>query len=348
MKKLILSLLMACTVIATTSLLAEACTRILYETADGKFIVARSMDWYDPIGTDLWAFPRGMKRDGGVGPNSIEWTSKYGSVVADMYGLASVDGMNEAGLVANTLYLAESDYGDAESSRKPLLSVGAWAQYILDNFATVAEAVEALEKEPFTIVNPDLPRGVKAGGHISIADRTGDSAIFEYLEGKLVIHHGRKYTVMTNSPPFDEQLALNKYWGEEVDGIHMLPGTHRPSDRFARASWNLNATPKESDRKVAVATAFSMIRHISVPLGITDPEKPNIASTQWRTVVDIDAGRFYFDPADSPAVFWVDIEKLSLSPEDKPTKLDIGESPVLAGEVSDKFVPAEPFKFLSH
>ena len=98
-----------------------------------------------------------MERDGGVGEGSIKWTSKYGSVIASFYNLATVEGMNDAGLVANTLYLVETDYGDAKASGKPLISVGAWTQYALDNFSTVAEAVDALAKEPFAIVAPPLP-----------------------------------------------------------------------------------------------------------------------------------------------------------------------------------------------
>jgi penicillin V acylase-like amidase (Ntn superfamily) len=130
---------------------ADACTRILYETGTKNYIVGRTMDWFDDIGSDLWAFPRGMERDGGVGPDSIKWTSKFGSVVADIYDIGTVDGMNDAGLVVNALYLAEADYGDAKASGKPPISIGAWAQYVLDNYATVADAVDALGREPFTI-----------------------------------------------------------------------------------------------------------------------------------------------------------------------------------------------------
>ena len=102
------------------------------------------MDWAEDPATDLWSFPKGLKRDGGAGPGSVEWTSKHGSVISSFYNIATVDGMNDAGLVANALYLVESDYGDAKASGKPLISVGAWPQYALDNFSTVAEAVDAL------------------------------------------------------------------------------------------------------------------------------------------------------------------------------------------------------------
>ena len=273
---------------------ADACTRVLYESGDKDYIVGRTMDWMVDPHSDLWSFPRGMQRDGGVGPKSVKWTSKYGSVVASFENVATVDGMNEKGLVMNMLYLVESDYGDWKTSDKPLISAGAWGQYVLDNFATVAEAVEAMSKDPFAMVAPDLPGGHKAAGHVAISDATGDSAIFEWLGGKLVVHHGAQYTVMTNSPSYDQQLALMGYWNS-IGGINFLPGTARSADRFVRASWNLNAVPHEKDPRIAVATVFSLARAASVPLGLADPKEPNIAATVWRTVSDSGARRYFFE-----------------------------------------------------
>jgi penicillin V acylase-like amidase (Ntn superfamily) len=337
----------ACAAAMLLSVPVDACTRFIYRTGSDTFIAGRSMDWAEDPGTDLWSFPRAMERNGGLGEGSIKWTSKYGSVISSFYNLATVEGMNDSGLVANTLYLVESDYGDAKASGKPLISVGAWTQYVLDNFSTVAEAVDALAKEPFAIVAPALPGGKKAGGHLSIADASGDSAIFEYIGGKLVIHHDPKYTVMTNSPTFSEQLAIESYW-RNVNGLTFLPGTIGSADRFVRMSWLLGAAPNEKDPRLAVATAFSLIRAISVPLGLADPNKPNIAATIWRSVSDLGAGRYYFESAYNPSIFWVDIKKLNLEPGSKPSRLDLSGRPLLAGEVSDKFVAAEPFKFLSN
>ncbi|MFY9657078.1 MAG: linear amide C-N hydrolase [Methylocystis sp.] len=325
---------------------AEACTRILYETGAKTFLVGRTMDWMEDPKTDLWSFPKGLPRDGGVGPGSITWIAKHGSVASSFYNVGTVDGMNDAGLVANALYLVESDYGDAATSKKPKLSIGAWTQYALDNFATVSEAVAALQKEPFVIVAPDLPGGHKAGAHLAIADASGDSAIFEYLKGKLVIHHGPQYRVMTNSPSYDQQLAINAYW-QDVGGLKFLPGSVRAADRFARISWFLDAAAKASDPPLATATTFSLTRAVSVPLGIADPERPNIASTIWRTVSDTHARRYYFESVYTPAIFWVDIDTLKLAPGARPARLDLSGHPILSGEVSDKFTPAEPFKFLS-
>jgi penicillin V acylase-like amidase (Ntn superfamily) len=325
---------------------ADACSRLLYETGTGTYVVARSMDWNDPSAkTSLWVFPQGLQRDGGIETNPLKWTSKYGSVIATLYDVATVDGINEKGLVGNVLYLAESDYGDAAKTGKPTISIGAWLQFFLDNYASVQEAVEAMQDAPFTVVAPVLPNGRPASGHLSISDSSGDSAIFEYLDGKLVIHHGPQYRVMPNSPTYDQQLALDTYW-KLIGGDKFLPGTISAADRFARLSYNLNASPKFKDRTLAVASAFSQIRAISVPLGMSDPKRPNISSTLWRTVADDDAKRYYFESAVFPAVFWVDLAKVDFEPGASPMMLAVDPDRPLAGEVSAHFKEAQPFAWL--
>jgi choloylglycine hydrolase len=51
---------------------AKACTRLVYLGANEQVITARSMDWKHDIRTNLWVFPRGMKRSGEAGPNSLQ------------------------------------------------------------------------------------------------------------------------------------------------------------------------------------------------------------------------------------------------------------------------------------
>ncbi len=154
-----------------------ACTRAVLKTDAGTVLTGRSMDWVQDIGNNLWVFPRGMSRDGAAGPKSLKWKSKYGSVVTTIYEIATVDGLNEKGLATNILYLAESDYGAVGD--KPPMCISMWGQYVLDNYATVAEAVSDLEKEPFRLVAPVLPNGSPAHGHLSMTDSSGDSAILE-------------------------------------------------------------------------------------------------------------------------------------------------------------------------
>lgn len=181
-----------------------ACTRIVYQGPSNTILTARSMDWKEDSMTNLWIFPKGMQRNGEVGKEPMRWTSKYGSVVASAYDICSTDGMNEEGLVANLLWLAESAY-PAWDGKKPALSIAAWVQYMLDNFATVREAVEYMRMDRFNVVSDQIPDGSRmATLHLSLSDATGDNAIFEYIDGRLVIHHNRAYQVMTNSPTFEK------------------------------------------------------------------------------------------------------------------------------------------------
>jgi choloylglycine hydrolase len=314
------------------------------------------MDWSEDMASNLWVFPAGQKRDGAAGPRSVQWTSKYGSIVVSSYEAGSGDGLNERGLSANLLYLAESDYGRPDASR-PLLSIAAWAQYALDNYATVAEAVTALRAEPFAVLAPMLPNGQAASLHLALSDPSGDSAIFEYVGGKVQIHHGKQYKVMTNSPLYDQQLALNEYW-KGIGGLTFLPGTNRAADRFARASFLIDAIPKQVDPNYikgvpqqsfgyqAVAGVLSVQRAVSVPLGITTPNQPNISSTIWRTVADQKNRVYYFDSATRPNTFWVAMDKLDLKPGAPVRKLTIQNGEVFSGEVSGQFKDAVPFRFL--
>ena len=326
---------------------ARACTRAVYLGPQATTITVRSMDWGSDIGSNLWSLPRGVKRHGAGGPKSITWTAKYGSVISTAFDAATADGMNEKGLVANMLYLAESKYPAlAANDARPLMCISVWTQYVLDNFSTVAEAVEALRREPFVVVPVMSPDGHAGSVHLAISDATGDSAIFEYVDGKLVIHHGREFQVMTNSPIYDQQLALNKYW-EQIGGTVMLPGANRAADRFVRASFYINAIPQTAKSEDAVASCFSVIRNCSVPLGITTPGQPNISSTLWRTVSDHKNRRYYFESTRSPSVFWVNIGEMDFAEGTAVRKLTVTDGSIYSGNAAAKFVPAEPFKFLT-
>lgn len=258
--------------------------------------------------------------------------------------------MNDMGLVANMLYLAETKYSSptGDGMCKPL-AISAWLQYVLDNYATVDEAVREIEKEPFYIVpsrSPDY-EVTKAEGatHLSISDATGDSAIFQYIDGKLNVHHSREHQVMTNSPVYDQQLALNKYW-EQIGGTTMLPGTNRAADRFVRASFYIKAIPQTSDINEAIAGAFSVIRNVSVPLGFSTPDQPNISSTLWRVVADHKNKRYYYESTRHPNVFWVDFSDMNFAAGESPKKLTLTDNTVFAGNVAKKFEDTQPFSFI--
>jgi len=88
------------------------------------------------------------------------------------------------------------------------------------------------------------------------------------------------------------------------------------------------------------------VRAVSVPLGITTPGQPNIASTIWRTASDQKNRVFFFDSATRPNAFWVSLDKLDLKPGAPVRKLTLMNGEVFSGETAELFKPSEPFKFL--
>lgn len=338
------ALLLAVMLVAQSATV-DACTRIVYHGLNNTVLTARTMDWKEDSRSNLWIFPRGMERSGEIGKNPLRWKSKYGSVITSAYDICSTDGMNEKGLVANLLWLAESAY-PAWDGQKPGLSIAAWVQYMLDNFATVSEAVAYMEKGTFDVVSDMMPDGSRfATLHLSISDPDGDSAIFEYIDGKLNIHHDKSYQVMTNSPVFDEQLALNEYW-KTIGGLTFLPGTNRAADRFVRASYYINVIPKVDDTRLAVASVFSVIRNTSVPYGISTPNEPNISSTRWRTVADQKNRVYYFESVLYPNLLWVDFKDVDFSEKAPVKMLDLVSGKTYGGNTVSDFVASQPFKFL--
>lgn len=326
---------------------ADACSRTVYFGLEGQTVTGRTMDWFvSDMDTNMWVYPRGLTRNSNT-DRAFSWTSKHGSVVTTAYEGAAMDGMNEKGLVANLLYLAESKFepmrpGDA----RPTLPNSAWVQYVLDNYATTAEAVEGLRKQEFRIVPIQAPTGEPGTVHLSVSDASGDSAIFEFIDGKLVIHHGRQYQVMTNSPTFDQQLPLAAYW-KQIGGSVMLPGTNRATDRFARLSYYTNEAKQSADPREAVATVFSLMRNVSVPIGIKIPGQPNIADTLWLSVSDQKNKVYYWQSTNSPSILWVDLAKVNLAPGSGVRKLQLDGNPDIGGNQTTGFRPAPLFQFLA-
>ncbi|MCH9666339.1 MAG: linear amide C-N hydrolase [Actinomycetia bacterium] len=337
------------------ALTAEACSRVTWLGPDGMVITGRSMDWPYSFNSHLYVIPRGATQDGGGGANSLTWTGKYGAVeiagTTDPNGPIDgvFDGMNETGLVANLLYLGEADFGQpAPSDNRPRLSFAGWVQYVLTSFATVSEVVDAFTDPSIYIVPVDFgpTRSAKPTVHMSLSDASGDSAIIEYLDGKPVIHHGRQYQVMTNSPTYDEQLQLNAAWqGQDLNTN--LPGSIQSKDRFVRASYYLSKLPQTTNERQAVAGVLSVIRNVSVPWGVGDPQHPNLSPTYWRSVADSTTRVYYFESTLSPNIVWVNLNELNFDPGSGIRAVAVEHNYSLIGNINANLTPAEQISFLA-
>ncbi len=325
---------------------ADACTRVLHVTKDhSSVITGRNMDWYLRYPTTLWKFPRGMERSGLTKENPMKWTSKYGSIVAIQTAdgqSATADGMNEKGLVANLLYLTETEYSKRDTSKQGIAS-SIYLQYIFDNFATVSEAVKGLQSDTIQIVPVPIPNSEHLPTmHISLSDASGDSAIVEFLKGKVVVHHSKAYQVMTNSPTFEKQLALVSYWNE-IGGDKFLPGTRKSPDRFVRANFYNEKLPEPKNYREAVAGVMSIMRNTSSPFGAPDPDKPNISTTMWRTIADQTNLVYFYESTVSYGSLWADFKKFDFSKGTAVKMLDADSG--FVGNASKKFKVSKPIEF---
>ncbi len=324
---------------------ALSCTRVMWVAGDNQVFVGRTQDWTERANSAFRVYPRGIKRTGAVAENPHEWTSKYGSVVLSAYDSGTHEGVNEKGLSAHALYLAvEAAFGERDPKLEAI-GVMQWVQYYLDNHATVAEAVEAQKSFAFQIEPLILPNGYPTLVHISLSDKSGDSAVIEYIDGKAKIYHDKRFTVMTNEPTYDKQIENLKQY-RTFGGDKPLPGERTPSDRFVRAAYYASGLPKPTSRGEGAAYMFSVIRNVSVPFGLGDPDRPNVASTIFRTVIDLTGGRYYFESTYAPNVVWVDYDKIDFSQGRPEMELQVEKKIFsLNGDVTGLLQPAKPFVF---
>lgn len=332
-----LAMIVLALVLVTTP--AQSCSRFLWNDNKLGVFVARTMDWPESTEPILTVLPRGMVRHGGklagediIKDNPAKWTSNYGSLVTTVYGAGAADGFNEKGLCIHTLYLNATDFGKRDKAR-PGVHAGLWGQYLLDNAATVKEALKALEGVQIVLAET---RGHKATVHLAIEDTSGDSAILEFIGGKLVVHHGRKYKIMTNDPPYDQQLELlSKLDFTKPSSDTPLPGNVKPTDRFQRIAYYSTMLPEPKSEREAVAGALAIVRNVSVPFG-APYKKFGIYNTEYRTVANLTKLRYYFELTTSPNVIWADLSKMDLK-AGAPVRVLNPDNVELSGDVSDKF-----------
>lgn len=312
----------------------RACSLVFVNDRKLAKIVVRSMDLPAsfPERPKFVVFPRGMTRDGkssvlpgvkakldGVGSNAVHWTSRYGNAAMVGFDGGATDGLNEKGLAAHVLVLGVSEHEPKDD--RPELADALWVQYVLENFATVNEVVDAHRSGRFRVVgswSAELGLAQPLGLHLAVEDASGDSAIFEYVGGKLVIHHGPQFRVMTNDPPLDEMLARMKKY-KELGGNEELPGAAAPEYRFARLSAYYKYLPDPKDYTDAVAGALSLLRIAQVPF--RDPARVPAGGkglagvqTNWVSAADVTNGIYYINSATVPSLFWLDLSKTDFSP----------------------------------
>ena len=330
------------TAAATFSPEAEACTRIVYKGTDLLYVVGRSLDWKTPIPTNLYVYPRGMKKAGNSLPGSVEWTSKYGAIYAVGYDGGVTEGMNEKGLTINGLFCKGTIYNNDGNKNLQPMSMAMFVAWLLDNNATTPEVVEVLKNRNFSISGATFDGGTVSALHWGITDAEGRTAILEFDNGDIRIYEGDDIRVLTNDPVWPSMQAINAYW-QGIGGKNMLPGTVKSPDRYVRADYFVRHVEPVSDADLGVSICRSALVTECVPYTYTVEDEPNVSSTQWRSFANIRDLRYYFEPVTNNGFYYIDLGKCDLRPGASVMKLDTSLAKDYVGEANKHLKKSAPF-----
>ena len=323
---------------------AYPCSRVVYLGENNSTIlVGRTLDWRTPIPTNLYVYPGGIAKTSMPSGPRLEWTSKYGSVLAVGYDGGVTEGINEHGLAMNGLFCKMSEYRNpVEGENVPVVSLAMMCSFFLDNFTTVDEVSQWLDTNAFAISGEAFDGGTVSLLHWALTDAGGNTMVMEYDHGVLKTYQSRDLTVLTNDPQLPDMEAIENYW-KAKGGSHTLPGTASSPDRFVRASYFINHVPKNQSYEAALGSLRSIMGTVSVPFGYSVQGEPNISSTQWTSISDITGRKYYMYFADSTGMMWIDMSRLRFNPGAPILKLDTSSHSDLTGCVNDRLEKSPGF-----
>ena len=229
------------------------CTTFTIKT-NSKLIFGRNLDVESDIGNVL-INPRGLKKTAYFSIESkeipAEWTSKFGSIT---FNQISKDiphgGMNEKGLVVEHLFLEESVYEQADA--RPALMSHQWIQYMLDNCETVHEIIESCSEVRISELDYKFPI------HFNTMDRNGGRAIFEFINGKMLVYKNEDCVagVLSNGT-FENSMKQTESINSDSKNTHPTD-LMNSIERF----WKANQMVKKYKRQEAIKYSFSILDEV--------------------------------------------------------------------------------------
>jgi choloylglycine hydrolase len=229
-------------------------------------------------------------------------------------------GMNEAGLVVEPLRSFSKTQYPSPDSRFCVLPT-AWIQYQLDNFSRVEQVIASNAQ---VIIVP--PKNT-LNAHYFICDRTGDCAVIEFIDGRMVLYTKETMPakVLSNESYKDHISVLNFYkdWGGDLP----LPQSSGTYDRFVRAAGMVkNYNPETT--KSASDYAFDVLDKVVQKSGF---------STVWSFVFDIKNLKLYYHPVDRKHTRHFALSSFDFSCK-KPVKLFMDVKADVSGDITNNFV----------
>jgi choloylglycine hydrolase len=326
----------------------SACTGIRLIAKDGTVVAARTMELGLDLKSQVIVVPGGTQMTGTLpnGATGIKYTTKYGFVGANAFGQpVSVDGMNDQGLyVGEFFFTPEAHYTEVTSQNASRAMAGyEYSDWILGNFATVAEVKAAYNRVVLAPTTRIEMGGMAPPLHFRVMDRTGATVVIEPLPGGLRIYDD-PLGVITNTPTFDWHMTnLRNYVGltpylrpslniggytlsslGQGSGFYGLPGDVSSPSRFVRAvAYQQTAVQPESSTD-AVLQIFHILNNFDIPLGSVRQMihgKEFDEFTSWTSANDLKNLVFYFRTYHDQTLRSVDVRKALANAGGKITSL---------------------------
>lgn len=299
---------------------AQACSWAAY--VNGQAAVAgRTMDWYYTDQAVIKGHGQGVVVKAADTANALEYTAKYASIQIHSFEAGVIaDAINEKGLQGSLLYLDRSTLPAPQEGRKDI-NPYEFLSYAVSNFATVNEVVDSLGTLNFLPAANVLsgPDGKKLANkpenwpfHFAFADTSGDKAIIEFVDGKMEVYHDKTEDALSNEPFYIVHRTLEAFGYQPNGSISTI-------DRRARAKLYLNDM---HERKVNTSErALMAMRGLlaSVFAGTEEIDRTSnneVYPTQWWTLIDMKAKKYYFTRIES---WCAEIYDFSMFAPDQPT-----------------------------
>jgi penicillin V acylase-like amidase (Ntn superfamily) len=270
-----------------------ACTTFVLKKGD-KIIFGRNLDWYSGSGLVI-VNPRDIEKTAITNSpaNALKWVSKFGSVTFNQIGRdLPFGGINESGLVVEHMTLDETIYPSED--KRYALNAFQWIQYQLDNFSSISEVINS-----DTLLRISDP---SSKIHFLICDRTGQTAVIEFLNGKMICYKG-------NDLPLN--ALANSTYDESVSCYKVNCGTQtNPSlQHFCKAASQTREDTFKPNESI-IDHAFNTLNSVSQQL-----------FTKWSIVYDVTSMRVYFKVYETPVIRGENKIFLKQPPYDPETKI---------------------------
>ncbi len=244
--------------------------------------------------------------------NRLSWVSKYGSATFNLFGREfPLGGMNEAGLVVESMRLDKTQYPPKDS--RPEIMISQWIQYQLDNFSRVEDVIASDSK-----IRIQASRDSKL--HFLICERSGICATIEFIGGELIYHTNERMPVktLTNSAYADSLV----FWRKEK-----IPKSdkNKSIERFIRSA-NMVKDYSPNSTEKPVEYAFNILKKV----------EHDSYKTQWSIVYDIEDRTIHFRTYGNQKIRYFGLKSFNFSCSTPVKVMDIGTD--LSGDIAGKFI----------